>query len=337
MPEGVPLEDGHAKQHPALQTVCVMDCMRKSRIVPNSDEPFPLSNECFDGHVMLLMRSPDVDDGCAPSNMGPKQLQISEYFTGKKRRFEFQFQIKLKKVPKGPLFLGCELEHSIKVGALTKGLVGVLLAMVRRINPGFHYSWGPGEGPKIDKASIDRGDYEKTHLSFPVEASMDRIVISKPGETVPTLGEELFESAESVKRRRRLGAGSVDWNTEDTFTMCLWSAYCDWIQWKSSNVPGVSPFLLSRVTGAQPIYLCVYEISSCEASEYKKKRPPHNQNDLLVYSRLEFSNMDKTHGGYAETVLGRRKLPVNSEHSVPDTDSVGSEIDTMSRVSHLTN
>jgi Protein of unknown function (DUF1769) len=93
------------------------------------------------------------------------------------------------------------------------------------------------------------GDYEKTHLSFPVEASMDRIIITRPGDTPPVLGQELHETAESVKRRRKIGAGSMDWNTGETFTMCLCSAYADWIKWKVSMYRVCHPFLLvvSRV------------------------------------------------------------------------------------------
>jgi Protein of unknown function (DUF1769) len=264
---------------------------------------------------MLLVRTPDVDLTTTQSlhhtdrvTLAETPQRISEYFQDKKRRFEFQFQIRLKKVPTGPLFLGCELENFIKVGTLTKGLVNILLAMVRRINPGFHYSWGLDPSSLSNakvKSSVAKNEYEKTHLSFPVEASMDRIVITKPGETPPTLGFELEESNESVKRRRKLGAGSVEWNTENVYTMCLWSAYVDWIKWRSINVPGVSPFSLCRVTGTQPIYLSVYEIKSCDAVDYKKKRPPHQINHCMVYTRLEFSNNEKTVGGIAEAVLSR--------------------------------
>jgi hypothetical protein len=353
---GGPVVEGHEGQHPALYSLCVMDCRSERRIVPNANEPFVLDNECFTGTVMLLIRTPDADQPLhshlphihLPSihrrasgtenfdgnfALGEQQQRVSQYFRGKKRRFEFQFQIKLKKVPTGALFLGCELERSVKVGGLTKTLVNLLLGMVRRINPGFHYSWGTTNDDGT-------GAYEKTHLSFPVEASMDRIVITKPGETLPTLGEELEESAESVKRRRKIGAGSVDWNTEDTYSMCLWSAYADWIKWKSFNVPGVSPFSLCRVTGKQPIYLSVYEITSCTSADYKKKRPPHYQKDLKVYTRLEFSHEEKTTGGIAEAkrMVGfRRSNVLSSDQSVPDTDSINSDFETMSRISHITN
>lgn len=327
-----PYENDFSDQHPALKSVCVVNCDNTTRLIPNS-VPQKLENECFEGNVMLLIRTPDADDPKeAKDNMGEIPLRISEYLKPKNRRFEFQFQIKLKKVPTGPLFLGCELEHPIKISRLTKGLTGVLLAMIRRINSGFHYSWGldPAQ-QKADPTAWDEGRYEKTHLSFPVEASMDRIVITKPGEDPPELGHELFESDASVKRRRKMGSGSVDWNTEDTYTMCLWSAYCDWIKWKSLNVPGVRPFSLGNVTGSQPIYLSVYEINNMSADEYKKRRPNvyHYRKDLLVYTRLEFSNFEKTEGGLVSK-LYERKGYCNSEFSAGETDSVGSEPDTES-------
>jgi hypothetical protein len=342
--------EDHAGQHPALQSMCVINTATSARIVPNGP-PAVLENDCFYGHVMLLVRTPDVDEAddqdhhyhshSSPdveATMGEIPKAVSAYFRGKKRRFEFQFQIRLKKVPQGALFLGCELEHAIRVGTITKGLVGILLAMVRRINPGFHYSWGEQDTvPEADRAS---GNYEKTHLSFPVEASMDRIVVTKPGDVPPHLGQELIESVDSVKRRRKMGVGSVDWNTEDVFTMCLWSAYADWIKWKSLNVPGVAPFSLCRVTGTQPIYLSVYEITSCPAQDYKKKRPPHKRRDLKVYARLEFTNDTATRGGMAERVLGRSSkfgllagggVP-GDNMSLPDTESVDSDFETTSRV-----
>ena len=202
----------------------------------------------------------------------------------------------------------------------------MLLAMIRRINSGFHYSWGI-ERAKTDPEALREGKYEKTHLSFPVEASMDRIVITKPGEKPPELGFELFESPESVKRRRKIGAGSVEWNIENTYTMCLWSAYCDWIKWRTLNVPGVRPFSLSVVTGRQPIYLSVYEITNISPQDYRKKKPPHNRCDLKVYTRLEFTNREVTVGGLAPRFHGKYAVDTYDE-SLAETDSeMGSESD----------
>ena len=234
-------------------------------------------------------------------------------------------QIKLKKVPTGPLFLGCEVEEMIKMSRWTKGLAGVLLAMIRRINSGFHYSWGV-EKDSIPPEDFEAGRYENTHLSFPVEASMDRIVISKPGEDPPKLGYMLHETNASVKRRRRMGAGSVDWNLDDTYTMCLWSAYCDWIQWRCMNVPGVRSFFLSSATGQQPIYLSVYELSDITPEEYRKKKPPHRRCDVKVYTRLEFSHHTMTGRSMNPRIKACHQMD-SSDNSAGDTDS---DVDTES-------
>jgi hypothetical protein len=139
-PSSVPVVDtpasAHDGQHKALKKVSIVDCATATEIIPNS-EPMKLDNECFTGHVMLLVRTPDVDSAKEPVPTGETPARVSKYFKGYKRRFEFQFQIKLKKVPTGPLFLGCEVEEMIKINRWTKGMASFLLAMIRRINPGF--------------------------------------------------------------------------------------------------------------------------------------------------------------------------------------------------------
>jgi hypothetical protein len=318
-------ENTHAGQHRALKKVSVVDCDTCTEIIPNTT-PMKLDNECFSGQVMLLIRTPDVDNHKEPMPTGEDAARISQYLKGCKRRFEFQFQINLKRVPTGPLFLGCEVEEMIKISRFTKRLTGVLLAMIRRMNSGFHYSWGL-DPDTADPADVKDGKYEKTHLSFPVEASMDRIVVTKQGEEPPKLGYDIFESNASVKRRRKMGSGSVDWNTEDTYTLCLWSAYCDWIQWKSMNVLGVRPFSLSVVTGRQPIYLSVYELKNINPLEYKKKKPPHNRSDLRVYTRLEFANVEHTDGCIALRFQDKDAVRHYADPLAETDSDLGSESD----------
>ncbi|CAJ1940454.1 unnamed protein product [Cylindrotheca closterium] len=308
----------HCGQHEALKKVSIVDCGSAQEMIPNG-QPFHIENEYFSGEVMLMIRTPDVDNSAEPKPLGEVPATISNYFKDYKRRFEFQFQIQFKQLPKGPLFLGCETASTIKVPRLTRGLVGLILGMIKRINSGFHYSFG---SKHLTDEQIRCGDYEKTHLSFPVEASMDRVVVTKPGSDAPILGQELHESPESVRRRRRMGFGSVDWNTEDTFTMCLWNAYMDWIKWKTMNVPGCRPFPLSNVTGSQPVYLCVYELANVTPHEYRKQEPCHFQKSLRHYARIEFAHEDVTTGGIAPRFNSQNIR----NRSCVDTDSeLGSE------------
>lgn len=310
----------HDGQHLDLKKVSIVDCGTSSEIIPNGP-PVHIDNEYFSGQVMLLVRTPDVDDANEPVPTGEIPRQVSEYMKGYKRRFEFQFQLKFKQVPEGPLFLACEVEDPIKVSKWTKGIAGFLLGMIGRINSGFHFSWGYDVGKNSNLERVRTGEYEKTHLSFPVEASMDRVVITQTGEMPPQLGHALHETPESVRRRRKMGFGSVDWNTDDTFTMCLWNAYMDWITWKTMNIPGCRPFPLTNVTGSLPLYLCVYELKNITPQEYRRKKPPHNQNDLRHYARMEFAHRDATRGGIAPRFQGERPLD-----SCVDTESdLGSE------------
>lgn len=71
--------------------------------------------------------------------------------------------------------------------------------------------------------------YERAHISFGMEDGMDRIVVTKPSERLPKLGGVLSEDAESIKTRKKIGPGSVNWNLEDTYTMAFWSAYVHYI------------------------------------------------------------------------------------------------------------
>ena len=131
----------------------------------------------------------------------------------------------------GPLYLGCEVEEPPKLNLIQRALTSTCLNVIKRINNGFHYSLGRDDnGNAPDEQSLKDGTYEKTHLAFAVEASMDIIIATKPGEELPKLGEPLYESAESVRYRRSKCRGSVDWNTTDTYTMALWSCYVDWLQ-----------------------------------------------------------------------------------------------------------
>ena len=54
-------EDPHAGQHAALNQFCVLDTGSMTEIVPNS-RTIKLENECFEGQVMFMIRTPEVDD-----------------------------------------------------------------------------------------------------------------------------------------------------------------------------------------------------------------------------------------------------------------------------------
>jgi hypothetical protein len=122
------------------------------------------------------------------------------------------------------------VEGAPKLNILQRALTNACLNVVKRLNNGFHFSLGLDEQGNVpNKKAVMEGTYENAHLAFAIESSMDVIIVSKPGDVLPKLGEPLHESSESVKYRRAKCRGSVDWNTEDTFTMAFWSCYVDWV------------------------------------------------------------------------------------------------------------
>ena len=262
-------------EHPSLAPFYVIDSYSGERVYCNASKPHHISNEWFDMQMLVLIRTPDVDD---PSNGRGTAAneKVADYMRSKQRRFEFQYRVRLKKKPVGKqVYFSCELEEPIKMGIVTKAFVGAAMAFMKSTNPTFHYS------VTGSKESSD-GRYEKPHMSFTVEGSLDRLVVTKPGQKPPELGKPIHEDPESIKRRKK--GVLIDWNTKDTYTMALWSAYVDFLDWKVLNLPGIRPFGLSSVLASQPIYLTMYLI------EDDRDNDKHYRKDISEIIKIELSN-----------------------------------------------
>lgn len=131
-------------------------------------------------------------------------------------------------------------------------------------------------------------------MAFPIDQGMNKVIRTDPLDKPPTLGGELPES--NVKEIR--------WNLDDTYTMALWSAYVDFLDWKCLNLPGIRPFSLTSVIQRQPIHMLVYfdnedpivdlEVSNEDhcglgmaASRYLKKNGNESPNEMKSSEELE--------------------------------------------------
>ena len=113
------------RQHPHLKNLYVM-MTGNERIFPNGIET-EIDNDLFYGKMLLMFRTPEADD---PSTSSTK----SSYFYGKQRRFEFQWQIRLKKLPEGEVFLAAEVEEPIQMGMIQRAVVGAALKFTKKMN-----------------------------------------------------------------------------------------------------------------------------------------------------------------------------------------------------------
>jgi Protein of unknown function (DUF1769) len=276
----------------------VMDPSSRQRLIPNRlSGPFPLDTDYFRGSMVLILRTPQVMKGEGTEDADASRVR--QYLQNKQRRFEFQFQVQLKKVPTGRVYFACELrEASIKLGLIQRVFVSAAMAFVKTTNPNFHY--------QLSSSSVlePNGRYEVPHMAFPVEEGMSRVVVTPPGETPPVLGTELVESERSIKQRKK--GGPLMWQADGTtYTFALWSAYVDFWEWKCLNLPGIRPFLLSNVIGMQPIILSLYELlpsaASSASTNASNADPPqfHYRCHTVPIVQLEMSHVHLTGLGHA--------------------------------------
>ena len=284
-------------QHPDSRKLFVITSEGvPERISPNTVVPF--ENDFCEGKFIFMLRTPDADVDTAPkntNNMNPKALEISEYFRPKQRRFAFQFQVRLKEIPKGAVYFGMEFDDPLKMGIIQRAVANAALGFVRKTNRGFHYSLTGGDASNsipTDLKTIEKGEYEVPHLAFPLIGCMDIFVTTKPGEPIPDLGGEIYERPESIKSRKKGGWGDfTGWNLDDTYTLVFWSAYGDFLKWKCLNLPGIRPFSFCSLSGDQAINMTMYVLDG----EEDEGRPHYVCNKNYIKS-LEMSSSGKSTG-----------------------------------------
>lgn len=198
----------------ALSILCNKDVVPGFPI--NTRVGVPIESDLFVGQVLLIMRPPNPADD---------PYYNDKVFSKKRRRFEIQIQGRLKYVPTGTVWCGFEVTEEMKLGLVSKGLCNLLLRLVSKTVPGdMHFSFG------------DKNNEELPHISFPAWTLFDAVVVTKPGEEKPTLGDVLPESAKSASARKRSGS-TGDWNTDDTYSFSYHSMYLDLPIWHVVNLP----------------------------------------------------------------------------------------------------
>jgi len=206
----------------------------------------PIESDLFVGKVLLIMRPPHPSDD---------PFYNEKVFSKKRRRFEIQIQGRFKYVPSGTVWCGFEVTEEMKLGLVSKGLCNLLLRLVSKTVPGdMHFSFG------------DTKNEELPHISFPAWTLFDKVVVTKPGEEPPPLGEVLPESAKESSARKR-SASTGDWNTEDTYSFSYHSMYLDLPIWHVVNLP-TSDIDLKSFWRDSLLRIVVYENNDAQNSKH---------------------------------------------------------------------
>jgi hypothetical protein len=304
--------------HPDLEVLYLIDCISNTRINPNV-APISVENEFCKGKLLVMVRTCDADQKVPPIDSGGTTSNdaVSNYLRPKKRRFEIQFQIKFKKIPSSQMFLSLEYDQVAQMGLLARGAFGGLMKFTKMKNSDFSYSLSGSTG--VDESDIQQGKYEIPHFSFPIEKSLDVIVVTKDGDKPPTLGKSVDENL-TAKKRRQKGV-PIEYNTKDTYTFCLWNANIDMIQWKTMGIPAVPKFSLSHLNSGQPFAVHVYGLKSTPPSGQ------HLQCEMEDILRVEINNGDATKMGKS----ARKWIENCMNESDEDSISVSSYYTTATR------
>lgn len=222
-----------------LKNLYIIDDKTFQRILPN-EMLHSIDNELLSGYMLAMVPKGDTDN----------------YFDGKKRKIEMQFQVKFKKIPENQIYIGCELDEPLNIGICQRTFLRGILNVVERKNPNFHFSLNTTESMNAKSSKRECSNQSETsYLAMPFEKSLNALVVTKEGGLPPALGETLDMD------RSHISIGDIDFNTSDTFTFSIWSGYVDLLKWKCSNIAPVQPLTLNSVLGRQAFHLNFY---TCE-------------------------------------------------------------------------
>ena len=193
----------------------------------NAQTPFPISNDLFEGHILLLIQHPT------------DSYWNERLFDHKQRRLALNIQGKFKRVPQGTLLFGGHLTEPMKVGLLTRGVLGFLVQIIERIVPQLEWSFGSSNDcPKI---------------VAPAALVLERLVVTPPGDTPPPLNGDAFDGGTKTPKRN-----TVAWNTTHTYSMSYYTKNADLANWKVVQMP-TGDIRLASFWGDAALQLVLYD------------------------------------------------------------------------------
>ncbi len=315
------------QHHPDLDDLYFIDRLNNdTRIHPNGN-PIDIENDIFSGQLLLMVRTSDADVKIAPEYTGgtPSNDKVSNYFRPKKRRFEFQFQLKFKQKPTSDseLFLSFEYDEPVELGIIARSLFAAAVKFTKI--PNFSVVLSGKE--HVSDEEMEEGLYENPHFAFPVDRTLDVITVTKPGEELPELGGAIKEDKEALAYRRKNG---IEFNTEDTYTFCLYTTYVDFASWKAVNIPAVPRFSLANISGAQPVSLRLYFL------DMKENDGKHLQKYMTDIFNVEFSRRGITTFGNGAKEWMQKSFHARDSHTRDSTDGESDDDDDLSYASFFT-
>lgn len=187
------------------------------------------------------------------------EYPFSWHLQGRRRLWEIRFQLRFKRLPDRPLFIGIELDHYVPVSGMLRQAQKVLISACRGIVGDCYHSSGDDPG-RVD------GEAEPPTFVMPLWA-FDQFEVSYAGRE-PALDSDMegrgMRRAEGVKEYIAAMKATLSNLAEDkVYTFCFWgiSQFLDCMQWEVCGgiLPGVR-LDFNKLCGAPPIYFSLYEL-----------------------------------------------------------------------------
>lgn len=153
-----------------------------------------------------------------------------------------------------------------------RSVCNLLLKFLTSFANELHYSFGDAD--------------ENGHISAPAWNMFQSILVTKPGEMLPTLGDDIEESKESMTARASSN-GIGQWNTIDTFTMSYHSMYVDLPTWQVVKLPFAPALDLRTFWGKSLLNVCIYD-----TAQRRDRRHLRQDNSYFMAIRLKFLGLD---------------------------------------------
>lgn len=240
-------------------------------ITPNATDPIPFSNDIFEGKMLLMVRS-----------SLPMDEKFSQRFDIDKNMFELQVQGRFKRIPSGYMYLGGEITKKMELGLLTKGFASSLLQFCKSFNASIHHSYG------------DSQQVELPHIVGPFWSTIDRVVVTPPGELPPPFIKGFPEPPESRAARRAgnpLLSVKPPLDLDSTYSFSFKTRYVDLESWAVISVPLMKEFKLQTFWSDADLRFVAYFIDPDKVELDAKGFPKiHAQASLDRLFTLELQN-----------------------------------------------
>lgn len=155
-------------------------------------------------------------------------------------------------------------------------------------------------------------------MSFDLERSGFNVVVTRPGEIPPHLGQMI--PIDYVTRDHMRTKMPILWNTDDTYTFSCFNMHADFTKWAFVELPvGLKDRGMEQIIGPQHINMRLYATTT----NHPKK---HNQSELETLLDLELSHTHKSRmGPHATKWKSFKKQVVDRNKATTSTPVPGKE------------